>query len=49
MQASNQTIVEKHDNQKHLLLTPYQGGEREQVVKTVRKTIKRLLPSNING
>ena len=46
-QTSNQTIVEKHDDKKHLLMIPYQGGKGEQAVKSVRKTIKRLLPSNI--
>ena len=46
VQTSNQTIVEKHDDKKHLMI-PYQGGKGEQVVKSVRKTIKRLLPSNI--
>ena len=46
-QTSNQTIVEKHDDKKHLLMIPYQGGKGEQVIKSVRKTIKRLLPSNI--
>ena len=28
-------------------MIPYQGGKGEQVIKSVRKTIKRLLPSNI--
>ena len=46
-QTSNQTIVEKHDDKKHLLMIPYQGGKGEQVIKSIRKTIKRLLPSNI--
>ena len=31
---------------KHLLI-PYQGGKGEQVIKSVRETVKRLLPSNI--
>ena len=26
-QTSNQTIVEKHDDKKHLLMIPYQGGK----------------------
>ena len=46
-QTSTQTILEKHDDKKHLLMIPYQGGKGEQVIKSVRKTIKRLLPSNI--
>ena len=46
-QTSNQTIVEKHDDKKHLLMIQYKGGKGEQVIKSVRKTIKRLLPSNI--
>ena len=46
-QTSNQTIVEKHDDKKHLLMIPYQGGKGEQFIKSIRKTIKRLLPSNI--
>ena len=45
-QTSNQTIVEKCDDKK-LLMIPYQGGKGEQAIKTIRKTIKRLLPSNI--
>ena len=45
-QTSNQTIVEKHDDKKHLMV-PYQGGKGEQVIKLARKTIKRLLISNI--
>ena len=45
-QTSNQTIVEKCDNKK-LLMIPYQGGKGEQAIKTIGKTIKRLLPSNI--
>ena len=45
-QTSNQTIVEKHDDKKHLII-PYQGGKGEQVMKSVRKTIKRLLSTNI--
>ena len=28
-------------------MIPYKGGKGEQVIKSVRKTIKRLLPSNI--
>ena len=28
-------------------MIPYQGGKGEQVIKSIRKTIKRLLPSNI--
>ena len=28
-------------------MIPHQGGKGEQVIKSVRKTIKRLLPSNI--
>ena len=39
--------MEKHDHKKHLLMIPYKGGKGEQVIKSVRKTIKRLLPSNI--
>ena len=45
-ETSNQRIVEKHDDKKHLLIS-YQGGKGEQVNKSVRKTKKRLLPSNI--
>ena len=45
-QTSNQTIVEKCDDKK-LLMIPYQGRKGEQAIKTIRKTIKRLLPSNI--
>ena len=46
-QTSNQTIVEKHDDKKHLLLMPYQGEKGKQVIESVRKTVKRLLPRNI--
>ena len=46
-QTSNQTILKKQDDKKHHLMIPYQGGKGEQVIKSVRKTIKRLLPSNI--
>ena len=46
-QTSNPTKVEKHDDKKHLLMIPYQGGKGEQVIKSVRKTINRLLPSNM--
>ena len=45
--TNNQTIVEKHDVKKHLFMIPYQGGKGEQVLNSVRKTIKRLLASNI--
>ena len=45
-QTSNQIIVENCDDKK-LLMIPYQGGKGEQAVKTIRKTIKRLLPSKI--
>ena len=45
--TNNQTIVEKHDVKKHLFMIPYQEGKGEQVLNSVRKTIKRLLPSNI--
>ena len=45
-QTSNQTS-EKHDDKKHLVMISYQGG-RGEIIKKVRKTIKRLLPSNIN-
>ena len=45
--TNNQTIVEKHDDKKHLFMISYQGGKGEQVINSVRKTIKRLLPSNI--
>ena len=30
-------------------MIPYQGGKGEQVIQSVRKTIKRLLPSNIKN
>ena len=46
-QTRNQTITEKHDDKKHLLMIPNQGGKGEQVIKSVGKTIKRFLPSNI--
>ena len=46
-QTRNQTIIEKHDDKKHLLMIPNQGGKGEQVIKSVGKTIKRFLPSNI--
>ena len=46
-QISNQTIVEKHDDKTLFLMIPYQGGKGEQVIKPVRKSIKRLLPSNM--
>lgn len=39
-QISNQTIVEKYDVKKHLLMIPYQGGKGQQVIKSVRETIK---------
>ena len=42
-QTSNQTIVEKLDDKKHLLMIPYQGQKGEQVIKSVRKTVNRLL------
>ena len=45
-QTSNKTIVEKYDGKKHLMI-PYQGGKEEQVIEAVRKTIKRLLLSNV--
>ena len=38
---------EKCDDRKHILVIPHQGEKREQVIKPVRKTVKRLLPSNI--
>ena len=47
IQTSNQTIVGKHDNKKHLLMITYQGEKQEQLIKSVRKPVKRLLPSNI--
>ena len=46
-ETSNQTIVEKHDDKKHFLMMPYQRGKGEQVIKSVRKSMKRLLPSTI--
>ena len=46
-QTGNQTIAEKHDDKKHLFMIRYQGERAEQVVESVRKTVKRLLPSNI--
>ena len=46
MQTSNQAIDKKCGDKK-LLMIPYQGGKGEQAIKTIRKTIKRLLPSNI--
>ena len=46
-ETSNQTIIEKHDDKKHVLMIPYQQGREEQVIESVRKTIKRLLQSNI--
>ena len=47
VQTSNQIIVEKHDGKKNFLMIPYQREKGEQVIKSVRKTIKRLLPRNI--
>ena len=46
-QTSEQTTVEKHDDKTLFLMIPYQGGKGEQVIKPVRKSIKRLLPSNM--
>ena len=46
-QTSNQTIVEKHDDKKHLLMIPDWGEKGEHVIKSIRKTVRRLLPSNI--
>ena len=43
-QTRNQTIIEKHDDKKHLLMIANQGGKGEQVIKSVGKT---FLPSNI--
>ena len=34
-QISNQTIIEKHDDKKHLLMIPNQGGKGEQVTESV--------------
>ena len=31
-QASNQTIVEKHDEKKHLLIMSYQGGKENRLL-----------------
>ena len=45
--VSNKTILEEHDDKKHLLMIPCQGEKGEQVIKSVRKSAKRLLPSNI--
>ena len=45
--TNNQTIVGKHDDKKHLPMIPYKGGKEEQAIKSVRKTIKRLLPRNL--
>ena len=45
-QTRNQTIVEEHDDKKHLLMIPYRGKEGGQVIKSIGKTVKRLLPSN---
>ena len=46
-QTSNQTILEKHDDKKCLLMIPHKRRKGEQVINSVRKTIKRLLPRNI--
>ena len=34
-QTRNQTIIEKHDDKKHLLMIPNQGGKGEQVTESV--------------
>ena len=34
--TSQQTIVEKHGDKKHLLMIPYQGEKAEQVIKSSR-------------
>ena len=47
VKTSDETIVEKYDDKKHFLMIPYQRGKGEQVIKSVGKIIKRLLPSNI--
>ena len=39
-------IVEKHDDKKRILIMPYLGEKGEQIIKSVRKTVKRLLSSN---
>ena len=46
-QPNNQTIVEKYGDKKHLFMMPYQGEKGQQIIKSVRKTVKRLLPRNI--
>ena len=46
-QTSNQAIDQKDDDKKHFLMIPYQGGKGAQIIKSDRKTIKRLLPSNV--
>ena len=44
---SNQALLEEHDDKKHPLMIPYQGEKGEYMIKSVRKTVKRLLRSNI--
>ena len=44
--TSKQTIIEEHDNKKHLLMISYHTGKWEQVVKSVIKTVKKILSSN---
>ena len=41
-------IVTSQITKKHLII-PYHGGKGEQLIKSLRKTIKRSLPSNIKG
>ena len=39
-------VAEKHDDKKHRLIIPYQGEKGEQVIRSARTIVKRLLPSN---
>ena len=41
-QTSNQTIAEKCDDKK-LLMIPYQGGKGEQAIKTIKKNYKKII------
>ena len=43
-------MVEKrnvNEEKQHLLLVPYQGKKRDFIIKSVKKRMKNLLPTNI--
>ena len=47
-QLQNSSHEEVRNSKKHFLLLPYKGRRAENIIKSMKKTIHKLLPEHLN-